>query len=175
MGGPSPQQARLDANVPAPTVYQVAPTPEAMKDQWKTSSMYINNDKKWQSMTQTPSMTPIEYTPGSTAQGTRRFHFAETTLPYGRSTIPATAKAVWPPQITPVSMSPFLFVLSSVRPCCRCRRHRSHSVRLRACGRAFMTQTHNFKLASYAPQSYAGAHLERRTLVAGLGGIDPTQ
>ena len=123
----TPEQKRLDDNVPAPGVFQQVPSPEAMGDQWKTSSQYITTADVG-----APSTAPFEYTPGSTAGGTRRLHAVETTLPYGQNT---TQKAVWPPTLNPI---------------------------------------HNFKLASYPPQSYAGAHLERRTLVAGLGGIDPT-
>ena len=37
------------------------------------------------------------------------------------------------------------------------------------------SSSYNFKLASYPLQSYSGAHLERRVITAGLGGIDPTQ
>lgn len=47
----------------------------------------------------------------------------------------------------------------------------THSV----CARASLRpQSANFKLASYPPQTYAGVHLTRRTITAGLGGIDPT-
>ena len=66
-----------------------------MTNQWKTSSMYINNS----STSRVPDNTPIEYIPGSTASGTRRLHRAELTLPYGQST---TQTMSWPPPITPV-------------------------------------------------------------------------
>ena len=51
----------------------------AMKNQWKTSSMYINNNNT----SRVPDETPVEFIPGSTASGMRRLHRAELTLPYG--------------------------------------------------------------------------------------------
>ena len=97
--------------------------------------MYINESRPWSALAQTPNMVPIEYTPGSTSQGTRRLNFFEKTLPYGKQTVPSQGTAVWPPTITPVD---------------------------------------KFKLGSYPQVTYGGAHLTRRTIAAGLGGIDPT-
>ena len=53
----SPEQERLNAYVPAQTVYQGTPSQERMGDQWKTSSAYIT----------VRSPTPFEVTDGSTA------------------------------------------------------------------------------------------------------------
>ena len=127
----SPQQTRLDMNVPPPTIYQAAkPSMMAMSDQWKTGSMYITSPPSGLDL---PNKTPVEYTPGSTAHGTRAFHPLEESLPYGKTVV--GKPAIWPPTIN---------------------------------------QTSNFKLASYPPPAYAGAHLKRVNLCAGLGGIDPT-
>lgn len=96
--------------------------------------MYITESRPWSALNQTPNMVPVEYTPGSTSQGTRRLNFFEKTLPYGKNTVPGP-KAMWPPTLE---------------------------------------TSHNFKLANYPSVAYGGAHLTRRTLTAGLGGIDPT-
>ena len=120
----SPQQMRLDAHVPAPTDRSFAPLKSAMKDQFKTSSMYIN----WEPpAVPEPTLMPHTRIPGSTASGIIR-------LP---RVVPPPKREVisWPPKLS---------------------------------------TSHNFKPAMYPPHSYAGAHLERRVLCAGLGGIDPT-
>ena len=38
-----------------------------------------------------------------------------------------------------------------------------------------ITPSHNFAIASYPVPEYAGAHLTRRIIVAGQGGIDPRE
>ena len=79
---PSPEQARLNQNVPAPSIYAAVPTAKTMTDQWKPASGYITG-KVW---------NDIEVAPGSTAQITRRLNPLDVKVPDCK-----LAPIVWPP------------------------------------------------------------------------------
>ena len=83
----SPEQDRLDKNVPSSTIYHQAPTVDSMTDQWKTASGYITG-KEW---------NVVEKIPGSTAQGTRRLQKTEVPVPDL-----VANPVVWPPKFDPV-------------------------------------------------------------------------
>ena len=102
----SPQQFRLNENVPAPTIFHATPDMGAMTNQWATSSMYITNT----TTSRVPDLTPLEVIPGSTASGTRRMHRAETALPYGKT----GGTSSWPPPIT--ATSHFTYLAATTRP-----------------------------------------------------------
>ena len=84
---PSPEQARLNQNVPAATIYSAVPTTQTMTDQWKPASGYVTG-KVW---------NDIEYVPGSTAQMTRRLHPLDVKVPDSK-----LAPVIWPPPFAPV-------------------------------------------------------------------------
>lgn len=79
MEGVSPEQGRLDAFIPDPTVFQKLPTQAAMHNQWAASSNYITK----------PTGAPYTMTSGSTAKGFRAT--VTTTTPV------STERFEWPP------------------------------------------------------------------------------
>jgi hypothetical protein len=134
----------------------------AMKNQWKTSSMYINNN----STERVPDETPVEFIPGSTASGIRRLHRAELTLPYGQK----TTSMQWPPPITPVR--------TWHKPVAYARHLRSLPLFARVFPSCIVQANVPATIGSYQQLTYGGPHLRTfppGAIAAGLGGIDPTQ
>jgi hypothetical protein len=89
----TPEQMRMDANVPAMTIYQAAPQAKTtMHNQWKVSSNYITCATPTQD---TPNKTPV-----ASGSAFQRFHPAEElAMPYGNKTILGGERCVWPPKI----------------------------------------------------------------------------